>query len=60
MFYALMYIFYPASTLKYVTFCLVYYVYMYIYLLYGGSQGRLAIVAKRATLFKFCINKIDK
>ena len=39
---------------------LVYYVYVCIYLFYGGPQRRLAIVAKRDALFKYCINKSKK
>ena len=31
------------------------YVYMCIYLFYGGSQGRLAIVAVRATLIIYIV-----
>ena len=39
---------------------LVYYVYLCIYVFYGWPQGRLAIVAKRDALFKYCINKSKK
>ena len=56
---ALVHIVYPQSTIIYVILCLVYYVYsilcIYVCFMEGRKKDYLSI-AKRAYLFKYCIN----